>query len=1091
VHFHLSSVSCLALATVATLALPMSASAEDYAIRNGQRVAASLEMPVNTPNRAAGAVVNDGSLYSADVAENDTFLNKSGGAVKHFTNSGASVNDGSMYGVEQKAGSFINGATGSVYGLSQNGGTSVNNGKIVNAGIDAGNFTNNASGTIVGATVRNGSLTNAGQITNVDVDTGGNFTNNSTGLIKSLSNSGIVSNDGGITTVKMAAGVLTNSANGTIDSLDMLAGTVTNAGTIKITTIQAGRLTNNATGVIGEATVQSGALANGGRIDSVKIETLATLTNNQTGIVGTLINAGTVTNSGQIGTVTQTAGELTNNGTILGVTTINGGMLTNNRTLDATTISAGTTFVNNQTGIARSVTNSGLVSNGGTIQFVDQVSGVLINGENGTISGLNQTGGATTNNGQIDRLIVNGGTLDNNEEATIAQGNIETGTLVNSGAITNLSVGDNGTFNNNASGSVDNVSSLGEGSNAGRIGNLEIDAGRFGNTGLVAGDVAVNGATFTSTGMIIGTLSNNGTAAQQGVAYLSGAVNGGIINSLNGAINIRGDLEGHGDFINNGIVGTAGNTISGFDRFMNNGTLSVRGDAEIATDVVSSGKILMGGNATEFETLSVGGDLTLTSRSETSINIAVNGDHDTLSTGGDLTLGGRLNVTATGEDYAMKSTYETFTSTAGKMVGRFTDVVVSGATNLFGAIEESATGLVLAIRNRDLLNEQLGELDLGPNGQILTELNYSGEQGAELFDTLATVEAQDAPGLMAQITGAATSAVTNVGSSAADGFGKLMQKVATASGLRRNNDAVLAYEKAMAKEQDGKFEPVLGQGQGAVGFWARGFGETGESNGGGEAMVAGVGAGADVALGESLTVGASAGYSMASFGQGSSVEGKTNSFHAGGYISMGATAPEATGFGLTASGTYSKHDNNANRTIKIGSLTSVANANYGGTTIAGEVMVRNGFTIGDKVPLTIAPVAGVKFALDKDDAYTETGAGALNLNVGSTSRKSLVGVVGLQLASRIETTSVVFIPHVSGLYQHEFFDTSSTTTRTLAGSSTAFTVKQAGSARESLALEAGLGLRFASGLAVDVSGYGVLSADEKRYGATATVKAGF
>jgi uncharacterized protein with beta-barrel porin domain len=100
-------------------------------------------------------------------------------------------------------------------------------------------------------------------------------------------------------------------------------------------------------------------------------------------------------------------------------------------------------------------------------------------------------------------------------------------------------------------------------------------------------------------------------------------------------------------------------------------------------------------------------------------------------------------------------------------------------------------------------------------------------------------------------------------------------------------------------------------------------------------------------------------------------------------------------------------------------------------------------------------------------------------------------VIGLQVASRIETESVVFTPHISGVYQHEFLDTSSTTTRTLAGSPTSFTVKQDGGSRSSVAVEAGLGMRFAGGLAVDVSGYGVFSSGEKRYGATATVKAGF
>jgi uncharacterized protein YhjY with autotransporter beta-barrel domain len=601
----------------------------------------------------------------------------------------------------------------------------------------------------------------------------------------------------------------------------------------------------------------------------------------------------------------------------------------------------------------------------------------------------------------------------------------------------------------------------------------------------------VDGGRFISSGLIGGSLNIDGTFNDKGVASLSGTVNGGINNGLDGVIKLQGNLDGKGNFINNGLLDANSATeISGFDTFVNKGTLRVKNNFAIDSDVISAGKIVMNRDLSKFETFTSGGDLTLTSNSKTSFNIASNGDHDTLAAKGDLKLGGTLSVSATGDTYGLKSTYATFTSTAGKVVGRFTDVIVTGTKDLFGVVEDSAQGLVLAIRNRDVLNTRLETLDLGKNSEILTGLEYKGTDGAELFDTLATVKTENASGLIAQITGAASSAVVNVGKSAAQGFGNLMQKVATASGMRRSNDGVLAYEKARIAEEN-SFGPVLRQGQGAVGFWARGFGETGTSNGAGDAAIGGVGAGMEVALGQSLTIGASAGYSMARFGHGKTIQGNTTSFHGGGYVALGATAPEATGFGLTASGSYSVHDTNSKRTFKVGSLTKVAAANYGGTTIAGEAMARLGFTIGDKVPLTIAPIAGFKFAMDNDESYTETGAGALNLSVSGAKRRSVVGVVGLQLASRFETESVILTPHVSGVYQHEFLDTSSTTTRTLGTSATPFTVKKGGGSRSSMALEAGLGMRFAGGLALDVSGYGVFSADEKRYGATATLKAGF
>ncbi|MGL4404722.1 MAG: autotransporter domain-containing protein, partial [Notoacmeibacter sp.] len=549
----------------------------------------------------------------------------------------------------------------------------------------------------------------------------------------------------------------------------------------------------------------------------------------------------------------------------------------------------------------------------------------------GTLSGLIQSGGDTGNNGTIENATVSGGVLTNNETGKLGQTNLTAGTLDNSGSVANLTIGKAGVFTNTAEGTAAKVSSLGQGTNEGTIGNLQIDGGTFENAGNITENASVNGGSLTSTGVIGGKLMTQG-----GTVDLSGSVDGGINNGANGAINLRGNITGGGDFINDGTVGTFAKTsISGFGTLKNNGTLSMRGDLNVAGDFISSGKIEMGSDVTQFESLNVEGDLTLTKTSVTSLNIAVDGTGDTLSAGGDLNLGGTLNVAATGEGYGLKSTFDIFKSTAGTVAGQFVDVVVSGTKDLFGIAENSATGRVLALRNRAALNTKLETLELGEDAKILTGIEYKGEDGAALFDTLAELKSEDAPGLLSQITGAASSAFVNAGSNAAKGFGRLMQKVATASGLGRNEQGILAYEKAMAAEVESKFEPVLQKGQGAVGFWARGFGEAGSGNAGAKDTIGGLGAGLEVAMGEGLTVGASAGYSMATFGNGQATKGKTNSFHVGTYVAAGATAPEAAGFGLTASGSFSKHDTSSSRSFQLGTLKQIANAKYGGSTIAG------------------------------------------------------------------------------------------------------------------------------------------------------------
>ncbi len=830
-------------------------------------------------------------------------------------------------------------------------------------------------------------------------------------------------------------------------------GFVTNNGRLNQLTMNGGSAVNNQTGTIENAKINAGLLTNNGRIEAVNIAAGAGYTGNQGSSVTTLTNNGISSNNGFVETVVQGEGSLINNGTISGQATITGGTITNNSLLDTASISSGANFINNESGVARTLLNSG----------------------------------ATTNNGAINAVIIAAGTLDNNGGATLGEVQLEAGQLQNSGNISSLAIGEDGHFANNQSGAVGRVVSHGTGSNGGTIANLDVEGGTFNNSGQITDNVDVGtDGVFSSTGSISGQLNNFGQA------NIAGAINSGIANNADATLNIIGNLSGGGDILNAGTFNTENaRTISGFARFINTGIMNISNDLSIAGDVISTGTIRLG-NQIGGDSLSVDGQLMLQSTSITTLDIAANGDHDTISATGDIELGGRLDVTAAEGDYSLTNRFAILTSTAGNIIGSFRDVIIGGVGHLFGSVEQSGEGLVLTVRNRDILDDQLATMNLGDAGQVLSGFDYSGAEGAQLFDAVSTLDETQMPSLFTQLSGAASNAIVDVGSSAARGFSNLMQKVAVASGLSRNTDGILAYEKAMAEESK-TFDAVLEKQQmlNTLSFWARGFGETGESTNGGDAVTAGIGAGADVALGQSLTVGASAGYSIARSGQGTAFEGKTNSLHAGGYLAFGATAPQSTGFGLTASGAYSKHDNNANRIITTVSLTSIANANYGGTTIAGEVMVRNGFTIGDKVPLTIAPVAGVKFAIDNNEGYTETGAGALNLTVGGSNRKSLVGVIGLQLASRIETESVVFTPHVTGLYQHEFLDTATTTIRTLAGSSTPFTVKQAGGSGESYALEAGLGMRFAGGLALDVSGYSVMSPDEKRFGATATLKAEF
>ena len=381
-------------------------------------------------------------------------------------------------------------------------GTSLsNNGTMTGASVaSGGTFTNNGGATL--STLNNaGTASNAGRVGTLQ-NTGGNFTNNAGGEIlgKTTVSGGSVTNNFVVTDVDVAAAAaFTNNVGATAGNLRN-AGTVVNAGTVASLQNDSGSFTNNVDGRInGRTTIAGGTVTNNFVVTDVDVAAAAAFANNAGATAGNVRNSGSVTNAGTISSLRNDAGTTTNNagGRITGTTTVAGGTVTNNFVVTDVDVAAAAAFVNNTGASAGAITNRGATTNAGTVASLDNQAGLFTNNTGGTVTG------ATT---------ISGGTVVNNDRL----GNVQNGA--------------SGRFINNLGATVDAVVNEGAAANDGTVSSLNNAAGRFTNTGTIAGQAAITGGELTNDGTISGTVDIfdggllSGTGVSGGLLVRAGGV---------------------------------------------------------------------------------------------------------------------------------------------------------------------------------------------------------------------------------------------------------------------------------------------------------------------------------------------------------------------------------------------------------------------------------------------------------------------------------------------------------------------------------------------------------------------------------------
>ncbi|MCB4361073.1 autotransporter outer membrane beta-barrel domain-containing protein [Quatrionicoccus australiensis] len=236
--------------------------------------------------------------------------------------------------------------------------------------------------------------------------------------------------------------------------------------------------------------------------------------------------------------------------------------------------------------------------------------------------------------------------------------------------------------------------------------------------------------------------------------------------------------------------------------------------------------------------------------------------------------------------------------------------------------------------------------------------------------------------------------------------------------------------------------------------WLKGFGSWGQQDAkdaysGYKANSAGVSLGADTLVGASnLRLGAAFSYAGTGVaqqdqrhGDGTNITSYQGTFYA--MKEFGAAYVD----GLLA---YARHDYKSHRAT---ALSRTASGNWSGTQLSARL------DSGYRIPLgvtTVTPLASLEWSQLKQDAYTETGAGALNLNVDAASNTRLRSGLGARLQADTFVAGMAVKPEARVVWFHDFKDAGTDTTSTYTGGGASFLTP--GQKIEKDAINLGLGV---------------------------------
>jgi len=278
-------------------------------------------------------------------------------------------------------------------------------------------------------------------------------------------------------------------------------------------------------------------------------------------------------------------------------------------------------------------------------------------------------------------------------------------------------------------------------------------------------------------------------------------------------------------------------------------------------------------------------------------------------------------------------------------------------------------------------------------------------------------------------------------------------------------------------------------------MWADGFGvwtDQGIRDGhdGYEATVKGVAMGMDMPFGDSdqLRFGYSGGFSKSDIeSTRSGVFTDIDSYQGSIYFGLNRESFYTDGSLAFA---FNKYD--TSRHFTFGDINRTATANFDGQqySVYGEIGYLDLFErdIFDRDKFLFIPVASLRFSQLNLDAYTEEGAGALNLNVDSEHFQSLESGFGARLSFNTVLGDISIVPEIYAMWFYDYIGNTYETNSVFVGGGGSFKTEGADPPRHSL--NAGIDLSMVLGDPMEVvAGYNITAKqDYMSHAAIGTVK---
>ena len=767
-------------------------------------------------------------------------------------------------------------------------------------------------------------------------------------------------------------------------------GTIVNGGTLRL----------GASGSL----LSTGALTiNGGIFDLAgRTQTVGTLS----GTGGTLaLGAGALTagnaNSATLSSVITGSGSFVKQGTgtltLLGAntysggTTVSAGVLQGNATSLQGAIANNATVVFDQTG---SSTYAGAMS--GTGRLVKQNAGTLI--LTGTSS---HTGGTTVSGGVLQGTAANlQGSITNNASVVFDQATTATyaGNMSGSGSLTKIGAGVLTVSGNNS-----------------YTGGTTVSAGtlRLGSANALPTDGAltVNGGTvdFNGNNLTVASLSGAGGTISLGASTLTVAETANT--SVAAVITGTGGLVKQGT----GILNLTGaNTYTG-PTSVSAGRLAVNGSITSNVNVGSGGNLggvgTITGNVTNngiaapgnsIGTLTVSGSYTQAAGSTYQVEANATGQADRINvTGapGTATInGGTVQALADPGVYAPSTTYTILNATGG-VTGTYAGVT-SNYPFLQASLGYDTNNVYLTLKPGGFAAGASSGNQRAVGGVLDRSVAGSTGDFATVIGTMATLTLAQGQAAMDAISGQNYSgfSTANVGSSLLF-MNAVGQQMAAARSVGSGGRVALAEACEFACD-----DPERVQTPSPWSLWGSALGATGSVAGNSNAATVtynagGVATGIDYRLDPRFLVGLGVGFSSGNqYLSGFSGRGTSTSYQATLYASFTRGA-----FYFDGQAGYGFNDNQMTRMIAIPGLQPrTATGQTSANQFVGQVEAGYGIGIYERAAASLTPFVRMQGVTNSQAAFSETGAGSLNLSVAQQTVNSVRSTIGAELAGSID-----------------------------------------------------------------------------------------